>query len=422
MIGRGLLLCALFARAVCPQSLSPDLPPGTLLGAYIRARAQQQFAHIPEYTCLETIDRFNKGIKRNAVEKQIDTVRLEVLLAGDREYFDSPGGRHFKEADPTNFITHGMIGSGAFATHAKGIFDNGLFHYRGEEELGGRQAARFDFQVPSLQSSYTVVVAGAQATVGVAGTFWADPATYELIRLEVDGTDIPPILQTSKLVTTVDYALTPIGANQMLLPQKGDMLMVRDSGEVFYDRFDFTRCHAYEAESAVSFAAGVGATSAVVAPKRPQPPGAMPPGLTVMIALTTPLTERSVVGDLVEGKIVQDLKSRGGVIFPGGSAVQGRVREMEKFPDPVGYSIGIEFTDIEVGQSSLRFFAEMQSVDALPGLQSRMTLPDSKLRPAPTTPAFIKLPDLPGVGFLFMQGDHFTIPAGFHMLWKTRSM
>jgi hypothetical protein len=31
-------------------------------------------------------------------------------------------------------------------------------------------------------------------------------------------------------------------------------------------------------------------------------------------------------------------------------------------------------------------------------------------------------PILPGVGFLLIRGERFTIPGGFHIVWKTRAM
>jgi hypothetical protein len=368
------------------------------------------------------------------------------LLAGNQEFFDSPGGRSFKEADPGKFITHGMIGNGMFASDVKSIFvdGNGLFQYRGEEEFEGRRAARFDFRVPSLQHTFTVTVSGATDTVGMAGTFWADPKTYDLIRLEIDAVDIPPILRTSKIVITVDYALTRLGETQTLLPQNGQMLMVRDSGATSYDRFDFTHCRAYQAESAIRFdEPGANAPAVVSAtPKTQRTPQTIPPGLAVRIALSAPLTDQAAVGDLVEGRITGDVVSKGAVIVPDGSIVHGRVRELERSADFGDfYSIGLEFTDIDASGSPLRFFADLENADPIAGFEWQMTKDKpsaSQERQAQTVPTprgayfdpgitldvteRLVHPDLPGVGSFFMRGEHFTIPAGFHMVWKTRAM
>ena len=242
MPSRALLLLAL-AAPLCAQSLSPELPPGVLLGARIRERVKQRFAHMPEYTCLETLHRFTGVVGKNA-PKQIDTVRMEVLVGGGEELFDSPGGHTFNESNPGKFIASGFIGNGMFAGYLENIFmlGYGLFQYRGEDDLEGRRAARFDFRVPSLQSGTVVEVPGARAIVGVAGTFWADPVTYDLIRLKIDAVDIPPILQMSRMTSIIDYAPMLIGEAEELLPQSGDMLMVRETGELHDNHFDFTHC------------------------------------------------------------------------------------------------------------------------------------------------------------------------------------
>jgi uncharacterized cupin superfamily protein len=33
----------------------------------------------------------------------------------------------------------------------------------------------------------------------------------------------------------------------------------------------------------------------------------------------------------------------------------------------------------------------------------------------------LTLPDLPGVGSFFIRGDRLLLPAGFQMVWRTRS-
>jgi hypothetical protein len=427
MLFRVLVLCLLFTPEVRLQSLSPELPPGVLLLSRIKARVKRQFVHMPEFTCLETLDRFHKLGGRKAVEKQLDTVRLEVLFAGKEEFFDSPGGRNFRESDPSKFIAAGMIGNGLFASHLKSIFvdDNGLFNYRGEEDLNGRRAARFDFHVPSLQDNYVISVPGARASVGVAGTFWADPVTYDLIRLTIDPDEIPPILQTSKIVTTVDYALTRIGVDNALLAQTGTMLLVRESGETAFDRFEFTHCRAYQVQSTLSFDDPGLVPAGGAREATPHPPAqAIPAGLSVTIALTAPLTDRAVVGELVEGKVAGNVMARGVIVIPDGSLVHGRVRRLERFSESGGYfSVGLEFTDIDAGGAPLRFFADLQSVDEIATLERTFVNDHTQLGPMSQVRSIdrITMQELPGVGSFFMRGAHFEIPAGFRMIW-TREM
>jgi hypothetical protein len=64
--------------------------------------------------------------------------------------------------------------------------------------------------------------------------------------------------------------------------------------------------------------------------------------------------------------------------------------------------VAVEFTEIEAGSMSMRFFAELESVDA----------PASVQRPTGA--------DLPGVGTFSVGG--FPLGKGFRMVWRTKGM
>lgn len=411
---RALWLLVLGATCALPQTT--ELPPGVLLLSRIKAHVKSQVAHMPQYTCLETLERFHKGNEKKAVEKKLDTVRLEVLFAGGKEFFASPGAHDFKDEDPGQYISSGMIGTGMFAGHLQTLFvdDNGTFDFRGEEDFHGRRSARFDFHVPLLRSGYTVAVPGARAHVAMKGTFWADPVTYDLIHLEIYADEMPPVLQTAEVLTTVDFERTRIGEEEVMLAQAGAITMVREYGQRSLDRFDFTHCREYRAESSINFGDADPSEPAASAPNTQATVESLPAGLSVTISLNAPLTERSIVGELIEGKVVGNVVSRGAVVIPDGAVVHGRIRRLETPPDLPGYrAIGLEFTAIDKPGASLRFFADLQSAGG-------------QALSAPVTENHIversAAPDLPGVGTFFQRGDRFTLPAGFRMIWKTRAM
>jgi hypothetical protein len=294
-------------------------------------------AHMPKYTCLETFERSHKLAGR----KGEDTVRLEVLFTGQKEFFDSPGGRDFKEENPGVFVGSGLIGNGMFAGHLQALFvnDQGQFMYRGEESLAGRRAAKYDYRVPILQSGYAITTASGTAVVAWKGTFWADPVTFDLIRLEVRADDIPPLLEISDAITTVEYASTRIGQEDVLLPQTGELRLLGTSGEESLDRFEFTHCRSFQTETRISFAepdAAPGpAKAAPATPNHAAPPVArtlsLPGGLTVTIALEAPVTDRAAVGELIEGHVVGNLSFHGKTVIADGTTVHGRIRQMEHY-------------------------------------------------------------------------------------------
>jgi hypothetical protein len=431
---RGFLFCALLA----PFTAAPqDLPPGVLLVSRVKARVREQMAHMPQYTCLETFERSRQRAGPQGELKSQDTVRLEVLFTGKKEFFDSPGGRDFKEENPRVFVGSGLIGNGMFAGHLQTLFvnDQGLFTYRGEEPLAGRPAAKWDFRVPLLSSLYSITTPTGSAVVSMKGAFWADPVTFDLIRLEVRADEIPPLLEVVDAITTMEYARTRIGQADVLLPQTGELRLLGTSGEESLDRFEFTHCRSFQTESSISFAepdAVPGpAKAAPATPNRAVPPGAralsFPGGLTVTIALAAAVTDRAAVGELIEGRVAGNVIFQRETVIPDGAAVHGRIRRMERYSDMGGYfTLGFEFTEIEAGGASTRFFANLDSVSPLTGFEWSMSSGTSQvLHGGQITRIEHELttgPALPGVGTFFVRGAHFEIPKGWKMVWKTQAL
>jgi hypothetical protein len=436
MKSRGLLFCALLT----PFTATPqDLPPGVLLVSRVKARVKEQIAHMPQYTCLETFERSRKRAGPKGELKSQDTVRLEILFTGHKEFFDSPGGRDFKEEDPRVFVGSGLIGNGMFAGHLQTLFvsDQGLFTYRGEEPLAGRAAAKWDFRVPLLSSGYSINTPSGSAVVSMKGTFWADPVTFDLIRLEVRADEIPPILAITDAITTMEYARTRIGQADVLLPQTGELRLLGTSGEESLDRFEFTHCRSFQTETSISFAdpdtVPEPAKASPAASKRAVPPLAkalsFPTGLTVTIALAAAVTDRAAVGELIEGRVAGNVMFQGKTVIPDGAAVHGRIRRMERYGDTGGYFImGFEFTEIEAGEAATRFFANLDSAGPLSGFEWMMSKGTTQTLRTMWGPLYrsdtenVHVPALPGVGTFFMRGAHFEIPKGWKMVWKTQAL
>src|SRR5262249_6183289 len=151
---------------------------------------------LPDYTCLQTSARFHFGARETNASRPADILVLEVLNAGDYEMYASPGARNFRDRDPHAFAAGGLSGTGMFGRFLRTIFvsDNAMSQYRGEEEVAGRRAVRYDYRVPVSLSGYSVQMEFATGQVGMKGSFWADPETLDLLWLEVEADDISPNL------------------------------------------------------------------------------------------------------------------------------------------------------------------------------------------------------------------------------------
>jgi hypothetical protein len=436
MNSRGVFVSALLAGIFA--AAAQDLPPGVLLVSKVKNHVKEQMAHMPQYTCLETFERFRKPAGPKAGLQPQDTVRLEVLFAGRTEFFDSPGGRDFKETNPGAFIGGGLIGSGMFAGHLQTLFvsDQGLFTYRGDESFAGHPAVKWDFRVPLLNSRYTITTSTGRADVASKGTFWADPETLDLIRLEVHADEIPLRLQITDAITTMEYARTRIGPEDVLLPQTGVLRMLGTAGEESVDRFEFTHCRSFQAQTSISFAETDAPSSIPPAPAAsggaitPAPAAAartvsFPASLPVTIALATAVTDRAAVGELVEGRVAGNVMLKGKIVIPDGAAVHGRIRRLDRSRDVGGYfTVGLEFTEVETEGASTRFFASLENAGPLPGFEWNLSQTVRTTAGSLTQIATDRIgaPVLPGVGTFFMRGAHFQIPKGWKTVWKTQAL
>jgi hypothetical protein len=417
------LVAALSVLAGCTTAQEPA--QDVVFTARIGSHMRDELAKLPNYTCLETNIRFRKEPDQFNMKSR-DTVRLEILYSGHREWYGAPGDRNFRSDTPRGFIRSGMIGSGFFGITLNNIFlsRKATVMYRGEEMLKGRTAVRHDFRLPRPASGLELSIAGFADTVGEQGSFWVDPQSLDLIRLESRVDEIPLSLLVRDATFSMDYARTRIGERSVLLPQQADLHMVRISDEESYDRLEFTHCRAFSVQSTLRFDAEPRD------PAEPLPPGAtkglsgvvgigdaMPALLPITIHLTKPITDRDSVGNTIEARVSGDVVRKGKIIIPNGSVVRGRIRRLEQNQTDENFIVGLEFTDVEVNGGTLRFYADLLRMDRSPGI-----------RPIPSEQVAFKsgetiiLPELPGVASFFIHGATFVVPSGFRMVWRSRDL
>jgi hypothetical protein len=279
----------------------------------------------------------------------------------------------------------------------------------------------------SLSMSGYIISRGPVAdTVAEKGSFWADPETHDLLRLEIHADEIPPGLGYAEVSTAISYARVRIGERDVLLPAGADVHTRDLDGDENLNRITFTNCRAYHAESTLSF--GAAPAEAAAASARPQKADAtLPAGGEVTITLTTPIGANSAVGARVEGTVT----ASGGIRLSAGSVASGVIRRLEHYPDLGGYYIvGLEFTEIETPASRLRLSGDLLSVEGATGVAMALTdttmettgarngLPMATYTQRQTTKASAS--DLPGVGTFFVRGGRLNVPAGLRLRWKTR--
>jgi len=328
--------------------------------------------------------------------------------------------------------------------------------YKGEEEIGGRRLARYDYRLPLMWSGQVIRTPEGSGQVGLHGSYWVDSQTYDTVRLELNAEDFPPTLPVTEAVTGINYARTALAGNSsVLLPESAEFRMVKFSGETSYNRIEFTHCRAFETQSTVNFAAPDSTEqNRFGASSNDDTLRLLPGGLQIVVKLRRRISSDMAVGTLIDGVVAGTVSAKkDGVLVSAGSPVRGRIRRLERYTDPFPYFVvALEFTEIELQGIRHRFFADVVKIESAHGVEQTLVY-DSATRvsnaPAkqPSTALFdiSKAPEagelvnredmqvkrhremlwlhtLPGVATFFFKSGNLDLEPGFQIVWKTRPL
>lgn len=390
--------------------------PAELL-ARIRERMRESLERQPSYTCLQTVERQRRKSAAAPFETH-DTLKLEVGLADGREIFSWRGARRFEERELADMVGSGTIGNGNFALHARNVFLSGgpKFTYPGVDEMDGRPAHRFDFDVPLESSSFRIRVPPNAERVAFYGSFWADVATLDVIRLEVHVDEMPDKLGLARASDIMEYARTRIGDSEHLLPKGSELTMVSLTGDENRNRTQFAACRQYVGESTLSFDA-----EPSTAPKTPKTLE-LPSRVAAEVMLDTEIDpERASIGDPIRAVLTRPMKDVERLLAPKGAVLTGRLVRIDKEALPFPhYVVGLEFHTLELEGVQADFSATMEEAGPARGLivmTRRMDPVFTKRRSARMDILVREQPR--GQGVLHWRASETPIRRGLRMRWVT---
>jgi VWFA-related protein len=403
--------CLLLAQQPAPERIEGIL-------ARIRQHMAGNLAGLPNYTCLETIDR---TVRTRAGEPLFaDRLKAEVALIGGKEMFAWPGSSRFEYSSLDEMVTGGASGFGGFAGWTLAVFQSGqpTFSLAGEEALNGRRTLRLGFQVPLLGSGYRLRVAGREATAPYSGSAWIDAESMQVARIQVRAGETGLPLQSAGQAT--DYARTRIGESEFLLPAASEMAIVDLEGNEHRNSIRFSGCRQYGAESSISFDAPATAAAAPVAGKEDL---RLPAGVELNLRLETPIVfSSSAVGDAVTARLDRTVKA-GGIVMQKGAAVSGRIVRLEQVHRPDRHLVvGLAFFSAPAGSARATFKARLTG----PRLQVRQ-LVDSRFYGRAPEPSGIQVKGLDiddyaadaGTGVFRVWENKHGVERGLKMSWTT---
>ncbi len=397
---------------LCLWLAQAEPAPETLL-AQIRRKMTDNLAHLPDYTCGLTVERF---ARRSASERfqTVDTMRLEVSFVGGKELFAWPGAEKFEEKSIQEMVS-GTVSTGTFALHARAIFaEKGpTFTYQGVEDGN----VRFDFRIP-LAASKFVVGTTRRARVAYEGSFWVDAQTFDLVRLRVNVPEAPADMGLKQAEEVMEYRVTRIGDGDFLLPASSDLIMTSLDGIEHRNRTRFSACRQYTGESVITF--GKTPAEETQQARAQDAEVRLPAGIEVEVALDGPLESAGlVIGDPAAGVAVSDAIEGGTVVLPRGARFYGRITRAEKRYAAFGEYLvmGVLFHRVEFEGKRAAFHAQLQRA------ANNCFVPFSDTSgPLTIFKIFRRAPFLQprtDEGVFLMRGGHQRIPAGLRLIWRT---
>ena len=257
-----------FAMLALPAPGQDGLPPWVLALSKIKRQAKPALERIPNYACLETVNRFQA--RTGQPFKPLDTLRVEVAFIDGKELFAPQGAGQFQDVDMSAIVSGGAFGTGAFTSLARNLFVNnaGLTTGWGEEELGGRKTLWYGYKIPEMSGAYKLQGPGGEAYVGQEGKFWVNAASLELLRIEDHAVNIPEYVKMREVVTAIVYNKVAIGPSMVLIPKTAETLVIAASGLQDRNVTEFTNCRQYSSESLIYFGPDDSAAKPPAAPKK----------------------------------------------------------------------------------------------------------------------------------------------------------
>ncbi len=325
----------------------------------IRQRVAERTARIPNYTCLETIERSWYAGDDDSRSLIRDRMRFEVSVVEGLEQFAWPGGGPLDIHERQFILGRGLTKTGDFAGFLSAIFaPYGATYARvGEEATGARRAMRYDYRVPQSSSRYTITQNGVTAAVGFHGSLWVDPERLELTRVELDADHIPPAFRRRSVKIAIDYGLVAVGTGSFLLPQFTDVSTVTDRKLENRTSTRFSECRQFLAESSISFEE----KSVDQAAKQNDARAVLPPRMILEAALATPIVRKTAAtGDLVQAEVRKEIRSKNGVVIPQGAIVEGRIVLLEsRGSTQPADALAVRFTRVRFGTSEVSLSARL---------------------------------------------------------------
>jgi hypothetical protein len=377
---------------------------------------------LPDYTCVQTVDRrhfkhlqvrypppscaqitaLDRDNPADLLLMATDRLRLQLKVSQDAEIGTWAGTSQFSSSSVFELIS-GAYGTGTLGTFFGDIFEDGgaIYKYSGQTTAGGIKLAAYGYQVPLGSSHYEVKTGSGWTATGFSGFFWIDADSLDLRLLQVVAKEMPPETNGCEAETTVEYAKVKVGTGEFLLPVRSSMRMVMADATEMESTAGYSAWREYHGEATIRFD---GEPAGGEVPVAASASGPLPAGLSLSLALTSPIdTDTAAAGDVFVAKLRKPVRIAHEVVAAAGSAVEGRIVQMQHWMGtPRSFTICV-LLSMEVDGRATPLYARLSREDESRGVH---------------LPPFGQSPLAAALVFATDKSRHI-VPAGYQTNWIT---
>ena len=381
-------------------------PPEAALFERARANMLEMLSNQTNYVCLETIDRSERNSAKGKFAT-VDSLSFEVAFVEHRELYAWPGAKSFDETDLLDLApADAAIASGAFAGHAQNLFQPGAATVYTSDWVkeNAKRLGRFRFTVPAERSRYMVMRSRDHGDIiGYSGEIWieADTALVKRIALLADAT--PAGLSTQ---TVIEYGAVRLGNGTVWLPVRSVEDIVSTAGRAERNVIRFSGCRAFTGRSTVRFDQDAPAAASPVRNVE------VPADIGFEIQFNDAVDSNKLnVGDVVNAELGTDIKHRGQILFPRGSAVEVRLVRVRRRKSELEFQVALGEMNSATGTARLLAIPDVVAAER-PVAEQRIGRASSDVQ---------VLGDMkrPGLGTIYIGGIWLQLPKGYRTAWVT---
>jgi hypothetical protein len=220
----------------------------------IKTQMAEHLAHLPNYTCRQTIQRY---INDRGSLRHLDSLQFDVVFTGKRELFARAGTDQFDDEPVSKQVSWGTIGNGALGSHIDLLLSEkeAEFQYAGTVKKDGHKCVRFDLHVPIEKSHFLVRHSGTAGIAGYDGSLWVDAETYNPVRVEFKVNRIPAHIGVHLIEESLHYNKLVIGNSEFYLPERSELAATDSAGVYTLNMTKLEHCREYTADSVVTYGA-----------------------------------------------------------------------------------------------------------------------------------------------------------------------